>query len=77
MFVIYSVPTFPYQLSMQSHEQSRLRQNLVAIFSLIAAVAIILLLTFCLMTLEDAVKTSGNEGKIEIVDLAELAAMAL
>ncbi len=32
---------------------------------------------FCLMTLEDAVKTSGNEGKIEIVDLAELAAMAL
>jgi len=32
---------------------------------------------FCLMTLEDAVKTSGNEGKIEIIDLAELAAMAL
>ncbi len=32
---------------------------------------------FCLMTLEDAVKTSGNEGRIEIVDLAELAAMAL
>jgi Fe-S oxidoreductase len=32
---------------------------------------------FCLLTLEDAVKTSGNEGKIEIVDLAELAAMAL
>ncbi len=32
---------------------------------------------FCLMTLEDAVKTSGNEGKIEIMDLAELAAMAL
>jgi len=32
---------------------------------------------FCLLTLEDAVKTSGNEGKIEIVDLAELAASAL
>lgn len=32
---------------------------------------------FCLMTLEDAVKTSGNEGKIEIIDLAELVAMAL
>lgn len=32
---------------------------------------------FCLLTLEDAVKTSGNEGKIEIVDLAELVAMAL
>jgi Fe-S oxidoreductase len=32
---------------------------------------------FCLLTLEDAVKTSGNEGKIEIIDLAVLAAMAL
>jgi Fe-S oxidoreductase len=32
---------------------------------------------FCLLTLEDAVKTSGCEGKIEILDLAELAAMAL
>ena len=32
---------------------------------------------FCLMTLEDAVKTSGNEGRVEIVDLAELVAMAL
>jgi len=32
---------------------------------------------FCLLTLEDAVKTSGNEGKIEIIDLAELVAMAL
>jgi Fe-S oxidoreductase len=32
---------------------------------------------FCLLTLEDAVKTSGNEGKIEIIDLAELAARAL
>ncbi len=32
---------------------------------------------FCLMTLEDAVKTSGNEGKIEIIDLAELVAMGL
>jgi len=32
---------------------------------------------FCLLTLQDAVKTSGNEGKIEIIDLAALAAMAL
>jgi len=32
---------------------------------------------FCLKTLDDAVKTSGNEGKIEAVDLAELMAMAL
>ena len=32
---------------------------------------------FCLITLEDAVKTSGSEGKIEVVDLAELVSMAL
>jgi Fe-S oxidoreductase len=32
---------------------------------------------FCLMTLEDAVKTSGMEERIEIVDLAELVAKAL
>jgi Fe-S oxidoreductase len=29
---------------------------------------------FCLLTLEDAVKTTGNEGKIEIRDIIELAA---
>ncbi len=32
---------------------------------------------FCLLTLDDAIKTSGSEGKIEVVDLAELAAKAL
>jgi hypothetical protein len=30
-----------------------------------------------LKTLDDAIKTSGNEGKIEAVDLAELMALAL
>jgi len=29
---------------------------------------------FCLLTLEDAVKTTGNEGKIEVKDIAELVA---
>ncbi len=32
---------------------------------------------FCLLTLEDAVKTTGNEGKIEIRDIVELTADAL
>lgn len=32
---------------------------------------------FCLLTLEDAVKTSGSEGKIEVIDLAELVAEAV
>ena len=32
---------------------------------------------FCLLTLEDAVKTTGFEGKIQILDVAELLALAL
>jgi Fe-S oxidoreductase len=32
---------------------------------------------FCLLTMEDAVKTTGNEGKIQILDVAELLAQAL
>ena len=27
---------------------------------------------FCLINLEDAIKTTGNEGKIEVIDLVEL-----
>jgi Fe-S oxidoreductase len=32
---------------------------------------------YCILTLEDAVKTSGVEGKIQIMDIAELLAQAL
>jgi len=32
---------------------------------------------FCLLTIEDAVKTTGNEGKIQIMDIAELLTLAL
>ena len=32
---------------------------------------------FCLLTLEDAVKTTGLEGKIEIKDIMELVAEAI
>ena len=32
---------------------------------------------FCLLTLEDAVKTTGNEGKIQVMDIAELLTFAL
>jgi Fe-S oxidoreductase len=32
---------------------------------------------FCLLTIEDAVKTTGNEGKIQIMDIAELLSLAL
>jgi Fe-S oxidoreductase len=32
---------------------------------------------FCLLTLEDAVKTTGFEGKIQVLDIAELLSLAL
>ena len=32
---------------------------------------------FCLLTLEDAVKTTGSEGKIQVMDIAELLTPAL
>ena len=32
---------------------------------------------FCLLTLEAAVKTTGNEGKIQVMDIAELVALSL
>ncbi|MGQ9624151.1 MAG: (Fe-S)-binding protein [Candidatus Bathycorpusculaceae bacterium] len=32
---------------------------------------------FCLLTIEDAVKTTGFEGKIQVLDIAELVALAL
>jgi Fe-S oxidoreductase len=38
----------------------------------IGAQVIVVACPFCLINLEDAVKTSGNEGKIEVLDLVEL-----
>jgi len=39
--------------------------------------AIITACPFCLLTLEDAVKTTGNEEKVKVIDLMELASMGL
>lgn len=32
---------------------------------------------FCLLTFEDAVKTTGLEGKIEVLDIAEIVAQSI
>jgi Fe-S oxidoreductase len=32
---------------------------------------------FCVLTLEDAVKTSGHEGKLRVMDVTELLAEAM
>jgi Fe-S oxidoreductase len=38
----------------------------------VGAQVIVTACPFCLINLEDAVKTTGNEGKIEVIDLVEL-----
>ena len=38
----------------------------------IGAQIIVTACPFCLINLEDAIKTTGNEGKIEVIDLVEL-----
>ena len=32
---------------------------------------------FCLLTFEDAIKTTGNEGRIQVMDINEILAKAL
>jgi Fe-S oxidoreductase len=32
---------------------------------------------YCLLTMEDAVKTTGNEGKIQTMDIAEILVQAM
>ena len=38
----------------------------------IGAQVIVTACPFCLINIEDAIKTTGNEGKIEVIDLVEL-----
>ena len=38
----------------------------------IGAELIVTACPFCLINLEDAIKTTGNEGKIEVIDMIEL-----
>ena len=38
----------------------------------VGAQVIVTACPFCLINLEDAIKTTGNEGKIEVIDLIEL-----
>jgi Fe-S oxidoreductase len=44
----------------------------VKMASEIGAQIIVTACPFCLINLEDAIKTTGNEGKMEVIDLVEL-----
>lgn len=53
-------------------ERERMGEVRVRMASEIGAQVIITACPFCLINLEDAIKTTGNEGKMEVIDLVEL-----
>jgi Fe-S oxidoreductase len=53
-------------------EKERMGEVRVRMAEDIGAQLIVTACPFCLINLEDAVKTTGNEGKIEIIDMVEL-----
>jgi Fe-S oxidoreductase len=55
----------------------RLAENRVRNAAEYGAEILVTACPFCLSTFEDAVKTTGLEGKIQIMDLAELLSLAL
>ncbi|MDQ1238813.1 MAG: hypothetical protein QG577_998 [Thermodesulfobacteriota bacterium] len=54
------------------HEKERMGERRVRMAAEIGAQMIVTACPFCLINLEDAVKTTGNEGKIEVIDLVEI-----
>jgi Fe-S oxidoreductase len=53
-------------------EKERMGEARVGMAAQVGAQVIVTACPFCLINLEDAVKTTGNEGKIEVIDLVEL-----
>jgi Fe-S oxidoreductase len=58
-------------------EKERMGERRVRMAEEIGAQVIVTACPFCLINLEDAIKTTGNEGKIEVIDLVELADRSL
>jgi Fe-S oxidoreductase len=55
----------------------RLAENRIKEALDVGAEILLVACPFCLLTFEDAIKTTGNEGKIQVKDIMELAAEAL
>ena len=58
-------------------EEMRVGEKRVEMADEVGAEVIVTACPFCLINLEDAIKTSGKEGKIEVIDLAELVERSL
>ena len=53
-------------------EKERMGEVRVKMAAEIGAQVIVTACPFCLINLEDAIKTTGNEGTMEVIDLVEL-----
>ena len=53
-------------------EKERMGERRVRMAQEVGSQVIVTACPFCLINLEDAIKTTGNEGKIEVIDLVEL-----
>jgi Fe-S oxidoreductase len=58
-------------------EEMRVGEKRVEMADEVGAEVIVTTCPFCLINIEDAIKTSGKEGKIEVIDLAELVEKSL
>ena len=53
-------------------EKERMGERRVRMAEEVGAQVIVTACPFCLINIEDAIKTTGNEGKMEVIDLVEL-----
>ena len=58
-------------------EEMRIGEKRVEMADEVGAEVIVTSCPFCLINLEDAIKTSGKEGNMEVIDLAELVEKSL
>jgi Fe-S oxidoreductase len=56
----------------EGESESRMGEVRVQMAEEAGAQVIVTACPFCLINLEDAIKTTGREGRMEVVDLAEL-----
>ena len=60
----------------EGESESRMGEQRLQMAADVGAQVVVTACPFCLINLEDAVKTTGREGKIEVLDLAELVQLA-
>jgi Fe-S oxidoreductase len=56
----------------EGESESRMGEKRLQMAADVGADVVVTACPFCLINLEDAIKTTGHEGKIEVLDLAEL-----